>query len=214
MSDANAPNRQQLTPRGKNNPCRAKQKKQAPKKDGHILGVELPEYAAAMTQSFLLYGPQEGGAEAALGLLEGIQEQSLALAKGDLATAERILCTQITTLQAAFNRYLSLGAALAGKNPEASDRYIQLALRCQDQCRKSILALHELKNPRKSPQFIQNYVDKQLNQLKIDSASLTPPALEESTHAPMDFGSKGTSATTDSEVEAVGVEQWASDPWG
>lgn len=183
--------------------------------DGHKFSVQSPEWAAAQTIAWILYTKQFYSSERAIDLVPTLAANAAQVRNGSLIEAERILLSQAEVLQALFNRTLGL-AALMMDNPEKCDRYASLALRAQEQCRKTLLTLAELKNPKKPTQFIKNYVDKQLNQLKVDQSedvtenpsstqpkTLSQQSLEASPYAPLDTGSETTTEGTDSELETV-----------
>lgn len=191
--------------------------------DGHKFSVESPEWAAAQTIGWTLYGKQLYSSDKAFALLPTLTDSAAQVRKGDLLEAERILLSQAEVLQAFFNRTLGLAAFMMDK-PETCERYASLAFRAQEQCRKTLVALAELKNPKKPTQFIKNYVDKQLNQLKveheqpqteprstdeksaiIDNLSTMTQSLEASPYATLDTRSQATTARTDSDLESVGV---------
>jgi len=185
--------------------------------DGHHLSVKSPEWAAAQTIAWILYTKQLYSSEKAMALLPILAGNATEVRKGNMVEAERILLSQAEVLQAFFNRTLGL-AAFMMDNPEQCDRYASLALRAQEQCRKTLMTLAELKNPKKPTQFIKNYVDKQLNQLKVDQSeevaenlSLKQPktssnhTLEASPYAPLDTRSETTTERIDSELETVEI---------
>jgi hypothetical protein len=203
--------------------------------DGHKLSVESPEWAAAQTIGWTLYGKQLFSHEKATGLLPILVDNAAQVKTGDLLEVERILLSQAEVLQAFFNKTLGV-AALMMDNPENCDRYAALAFRAQDQCRKTLVALAELKNPKKPTQFIKNYVDKQLNQLKVeqpqaqterqavdknsasvDNPSTIPQSLEILPHASLDTRSQATTERTNPVLETVEIlngannREWESD---
>jgi hypothetical protein len=129
------------------------------------------------------------------------------VATGDSKSIEEMLYAQSLSLQALFNRWISVAALCT--ETESIDRMGSLALRAQDQCRKTLLALSEVRNPKKPTQFIKNYVDKQLNQLRVDQVEPTtvdPNFLKESQNAPMDIRSQGQASRTDQELDPLEKE--------
>jgi hypothetical protein len=92
-----------------------------------------------------------------------IAEQFTQVRAGDITAVESMLYSQAMTLQSAFNQWIV--SASCQQRPEEAERFAHLALRAQDQCRKTLATLTEIKNPKRSTTFIKNYVDKQLNQL-------------------------------------------------
>jgi hypothetical protein len=174
--------------------------------DGYKFQLSCPEYAAASTCNYLQLH-KEASQERSATLLAPLVKQMKEIKQGDLTEVERILYSQSVTLQTAFNRFMGI-AALSQDNAETCDRYASLALRAQEQCRKTLATLVDLKNPKKPAQFIKNYVDKQLNQLRVegqDNANEpTPLQLEATQNAKVDIGSTPATGGTDLELETVG----------
>ena len=81
-------------------------------------------------------------------MVESLQAAGEAVNRNDLAAAERMLYAQAVTLNAIFNEMARRAALNMGEYPDAVDRYMRLGLRAQAQCRTTIEALHEMKNPR------------------------------------------------------------------
>ncbi len=88
------------------------------------------------------------GDDALPAVVEELQRQSAAVSKGDLSRLEGMLTSQAHTLDAIFNRCARGAFKNMGKFPEAFERYMRMALRAQSQCRSSIEAIGELKNPK------------------------------------------------------------------
>lgn len=145
-------------------------------------------------------------------LNEEIETQLQNLENGDISKLEELLYTQTTVLNVAFNQFLKKADSVASNHtllaqrPELLDCFAALALKCQDQSRKTVATLSEIRNPKKPTQFIRNYVDKQLNQLRLDSDE--PQAqLEGGKDAPVDIRSQGAPAAADTAMEALGTQQ-------
>jgi phospholipase/lecithinase/hemolysin len=127
-----------------------------------------------------------------------------ALTSTDNKFIERALYSQSLTLQALFNRWIT--AAACSSDPEVVDRLASLALRSQDQCRKTLVSLNEVRNPKRS-QFIRN-LQLQLNELRLEQNPSAPASnsLEESKNAPVDIGGPRKAGRTDQDLEAVETE--------
>ncbi len=67
---------------------------------------------------------------------------------GDLSDAEAMLTAQAATLNCIFNEMARRAALNMGEHLNAADIYMRLALKAQSQCRTTIEALAEIKNPR------------------------------------------------------------------
>ena len=88
--------------------------------------------------------------------------------------------------------------------PGLSESAIKLALKCQNQRRQTIQALADLKNPEKPTQFIKNYVDKQVNQLKLEREDESKQfQLGETDNAPMDIKIQKETERSDRQVETL-----------
>lgn len=147
-------------------------------------------------------------------IAEEISRKLAEIRSGDTAYLEEILLSQVVALNA-FSADVLMKAGgfiqdgMVVKFPELTSQLAQLGLKAQDQSRKAILALNELRNPKKPSQFIKTYVNQQLNQLQVEQQELKQQ-LEAATNAPVDIGSESEASRTDQEMEALGVEYGAS----
>lgn len=133
--------------------------------------------------------------------LEKLKENSKAIQDGDLSLIEEMLFTQSVTLLAMFTNFSKLAVAGigTGAKTELISSLMQIALKSQDQSRKTLLALMELKNPKKAATFVKN----QVNQLAIAPMPNHQHSLEESHYAALDIGSTATATAIDSELATV-----------
>jgi hypothetical protein len=69
--------------------------------------------------------------------------------KGDLDRPEALLVAQAHTLDALFNSLTRRAVLNMGQGDylEAAEKYMKLALKAQSQCRTTVEAIGELKNP-------------------------------------------------------------------
>ena len=67
---------------------------------------------------------------------------------GDMQIASRLLASQAVSLDTMFTELARRSAANFGHYPDASDRYMRLALRAQSNCRTTVEALAKLHQPR------------------------------------------------------------------
>lgn len=147
-------------------------------------------------------------------IAEEISRKLAEIRSGDTAYLEEILLSQVVALNA-FSADVLMKAGgfiqdgMVVKFPELTSQLAQLGLKAQDQSRKAILALNELRNPKKPSQFIKTYVNQQLNQLQVEQQELKQQ-LEAATNAPVDIGSESEASRTDQEMEALGVEYGTS----
>ncbi len=165
-----------------------------------------PEFMSANTIASLIRQKQ-----ALSPLRDELQLQVEELKNGNYDYLEAILISQVVTLNTAFNKFLKQGAGAMTETsvmnafPNLPESLIRLALKCQNQSRQTIKTLAELKNPKKPTQFIKNYVDKQVNQLKIATEEEIDQLKQigESTNAQVDIGSQSQTSRTDQEMAAL-----------
>ena len=186
--------------------------------DGVSMGVAQatdPDLAAAHAIAFLQCG--DAGLDhimsetlALTDVLKGHREQ---IAGGDLSQVEAVLSAQVQVLQAAFVRFMFLSAV--AKTDAGAQRFTDIALRCQNQCRKAIVTLNEMKNPKRSTTFIRN----QQNVLSLEDAkqakSLEQSDTEEfSAHAQMDARSQRETTTGSAEIATVEAQHRTTNTGG
>lgn len=146
-----------------------------------------------------------------------ISECLAEIRSGDMAYLEEMLLSQAIALNA-FSADCLIKAGgfiqdgMVAKFPELTQTLAQLGLKAQDQSRKTVLALNELRNPKKPSQFIKTYVNQQLNQVQLEQQELKQQ-LEAATNAQVDIGSATEAGRTDQEVEALGMQHGTRHPW-
>jgi hypothetical protein len=147
-------------------------------------------------------------------IAEEIAERLAEIRAGNTEYLEEMLLSQAISLNA-FGADLLMKASgfiqegVALKFPEFTQTLVQMGMKAQDSSRKAIMALHELRNPKKPTQFIKNYINQQLNQLQVEQEQLKQQ-LEATTNAPLDIGSQGETGRAYQEVEAVGEQHGTS----
>ena len=133
-----------------------------------------------------------------------------AIKKGDLTNLEELLYSQALVLDASFHKFLAMAVAATEQTALMNGRFeiipslLSMALKAQEQSRKTLIALAELKNPKPSAMFIKNYVDKQLNHNLDESPIPTQHQIEEDKREPMDTRSQRQATPADPELETVG----------
>ncbi|MBD2079698.1 hypothetical protein [Leptolyngbya sp. FACHB-17] len=78
--------------------------------------------------------------------------------------AVKALTCQLALMESITQELSNLAFALL-EDIDRAETLFSLMFRAQESCRKLILAIDTIKNPKKPTQFIKSYVDKQLNQL-------------------------------------------------
>lgn len=145
-------------------------------------------------------------------IADEISELAQQIRSGDNSHLEEMLLAQAASLNA-FSADCLMKASgfiqegLVAKFPELTQSLAQLGLKAQDQSRKTVLALHEVRNPKKPSQFIKNYVHQQLNQVQAELKH----QLEAGQNAEVDTRIERTTEAVDPEMETLGVQHRTSD---
>ena len=169
-----------------------------------------PLINAAISVTRLRFKPEDFAAQLSEVTSE-IAAQTSQLKKGDASKIEELLYAQALTLDATFHKFLAMAASGTSQVSLMNERFevitglAALALKAQEQSRKTLVALAEIKNPKRSTTFIKNYVDKQLNQLDAEpsKSSCQPKQLQEDNRATLDNLSQGETTTVDTAMETV-----------
>jgi len=164
-----------------------------------------PSLNAASLQ--LTFHPNSG--LALMACMDEMKEQFSALQKGDTDRIEAMLLGQAHSLQAIFTHYA---------NKMASAEYLNqlkvngaLAMKAQNQCRQTLAALAEIKNPKRAT-FIKNQATNQ--QINLHAGSEIPDKktpilsnelLSEGSHAAMD--TTGTRAAGNADKAMATLEK-------
>ena len=124
-----------------------------------------------------------------------------AVKAGDLSVVEEMLVGQAVALNEHFHHYLQLSATVFNpeQDPTYTDRVTRLALKAQEQSRKTLQTLIELKNPKRAATFIKN----QQNVLRMEQQR--EQQLEANHHAQMDTRSAATAERADRHLATVEV---------
>jgi hypothetical protein len=76
-----------------------------------------------------------------------LKDRVRAMQKGDLREAETLLVSQANALNVIFAELARRSALVMGERQDASERYLRLALKAQNQCRTTVETLAAMKNP-------------------------------------------------------------------
>jgi hypothetical protein len=136
------------------------------------------------------------------GFVQAIQAGTTAIQEGDLSHLEAILYAQIETLNTVFQA--TLNQANATQYLESAQHHYDCALKAQNQCRRTILALAELKNPKKATFIRQqnNAVNQQIN--SENSSHSESKVMEVPSGERMDRRTAQATIIHDSGVETLG----------
>ncbi|MFN9861286.1 MAG: hypothetical protein ACK556_24925 [Pseudanabaena sp.] len=119
--------------------------------------------------------------------------------KVDDKQIERMLIKQAVCLDVMF--IATADSAMEDGNPEK----IMAAAKLQEASRKTLLALHEIRNPKKSATFVKQLVENQFNQLVTDTNN-QPVQLGESYAETVDFRTEAETVTVKSPVATVAAK--------
>jgi len=84
-----------------------------------------------------------------------MKERQANIRGGNLTSLENMLTAQAITLNALFNKLAQRSGLNMGEHLGAADTYMRLALKAQSQCRSTIEAINEIKNPSSAPTFVK-----------------------------------------------------------
>lgn len=147
-----------------------------------------------------------------------LAKQAKAVIANDLSRLEAMLTVQAHSLDAMWNECARRARANMTEYPDAFDRYMRLALKAQSQCRSTIEALAEMKNPKpfiavgqanltNGPQQVNNGVSGPVRapeRARAETPELANKLLEQETHGTwLDAGAARSSGPTDSNMEAM-----------
>lgn len=155
-------------------------------------------------------------------MFQRMESTAAEASSGDLSALERLLSAQAQTLNALFTEFARRAALNMGEHLNATDTYTRLALKAQSQCRATIEALAEIKNPRAVAFVKQANIAQQQQVNNGDTpracvAGSPKPANGQSClEAPNEWSTLDTRATpaparSDPPLEAVGAIHRATD---
>lgn len=143
-------------------------------------------------------------------LIKQVDELSSDVIDGNNRKVQGMLITQSKTLQVIFNHMAS--KAVETKTMEGLKIYMDIALKAQNQCRNTLLALNEIQNPpqqqtivRQQNVAINQQVNNQTEMLdnKTEVIDFTNELISEGNHASLDIGRTLKAGTVDQKAKAV-----------
>ena len=205
-------------------------KKSEPKKanPNQIQIVYKPGEEPSVTEARALYGPHITNAYVASLLTKGLLGPSPSLpflvtafgdsAKrvhdNDMTDVEATLVSQATTLNIMFGELSRRAAANLGEYLDASERYLRLALKAQNQCRMTLETLSNIKNPpvvyarqanfANGPQQVNNHAHAGENKNQPNKV------LEQGHEQRMDTGTQGKAGGRDKELATLAAGDGAA----
>jgi HD superfamily phosphohydrolase len=136
-------------------------------------------------------------------ILTILQEKSKKIKEGDISELESMLYCQAQMLQSVFAEYTH--KMIAANYINQSTSFSKIAFKAQNQCRQTISALADIKNPKRTT-FIKNQAhNQQVNYNKNSEKKLNESneLLKEVQSETVDTGGTKTPIAADKEMEAV-----------
>jgi hypothetical protein len=156
-----------------------------------------PEFKAAVTTK--AYAPAIGEQDLAA-VLQRLGVITSRVAAGETKDVESMLASQALTLDSIFHKLALQAERNIGQYPKATDLYLRLALKAQNQCRATAESLAAMKSPR---QYISQTNVAGAMQINIDMEN-----------AHVDRRAQSEDAASDSTMEALGEVYGSQDPRG
>lgn len=154
-------------------------------------------------------------------LMAELETLARAASDGDLSRGESMLVAQMHSLDAIYNCLASLGSSVLMKNIDQGERLYRLAFKAQSQCRTTIEALAEIKNPRQVAFVKQANIaggNQQVNNgtpSRTGESAIPQNKLLGAEHGErLDIGTAGAAGGADSQLETVGAVNGAKDSTG
>lgn len=177
-----------------------------------------PQVTAYGALLALLPGLQQQGVNAVVDAIDGQAQQ---VRNGEMGRAEEMLVSQAHTLDMMFS--VMTQRAVANMNAghmQATDTYMRIALKAQSQCRSTLEALSEIKNPRTATFIKQQNVagQQQVNngQPTAHEKNITPTneLLEAQYGERLDTGAAAASGAVNPKLATVAAIDGAKDAPG
>lgn len=157
-------------------------------------------------------------------LIRELTAQAEAVRRGDMGRAETMLVAQAHTLDEIFSNLARRSHAnMVGDYLDAAERYMRLALKAQSQCRTTLEALAEIKNPRPvafvrqaniahGPQQVNNNGKVLEGATRAGETAMPSNELSEDSHELLpDTRASALAGRIDTPLEAVGEVHRAKD---
>jgi hypothetical protein len=117
-----------------------------------------------------------------------------------LESSVEALYGQFVVLNTAFNSYVQLSATI--RDTEKTRIYFEMAIKAQEQARKTLETINSIKNPQPKAVYIKQEIVQQVNQLLLKTKELQK-RVEAQPYAPVDFGSEIETAAVDAGEQAL-----------
>jgi len=130
---------------------------------------------AANTQTVRLFSKNQHGIVDVTESLALMTDKVAAVQDGNLSGTEATLTAQAVALDVIFNELARRAAINMGEHLDATETYMRLALKAQNQCRATLQTLGELKNPRQVAFVSQANISHGHQQVNNHQACEKPP---------------------------------------
>ncbi len=153
-------------------------------------------------------------------LITALTEGGKRVNANDMEDVEATLISQATALNIMFGELSRRSALNMGEYLDASERYLRMALKAQNQCRMTLETLSNIKNPpvvyakqaniANGPQQVNN--GNVASRARGEESKIQPnKVLEQSNEKRMDSTTQGEAGTGNSEMETVAAGDRAKD---
>jgi hypothetical protein len=123
-------------------------------------------------------------------LAAALGDMAVQVEKGNMASVERLLVAQAVALNTLFGEFARRASVNIGTHLGATESYMRLALKCQQQSASTLRTLGDIKNPRAPVSFVKQANITSGNQ-QVNNHGIAPTAT--STHAHARTGEKPVS---------------------
>jgi hypothetical protein len=139
--------------------------------DLHLLGVADPSFGAASAVNIITHmGIDDDCAATSQLTHESIESQTKAFLDDDVTVTANLLYQQVLTLNAAFNKLMELTFVLT--RSDQFEAMFEAAMKAQEQSRRTLQTLSEIRNPKPNAVYIKNAIAQQVNQLTVKTEEL------------------------------------------
>ena len=141
------------------------------KSDNVILCAVDPTFGAAQTANTIAnFGMGHNSLLSTMTLKQAIEQQTQAFLKDDATAIAELLYGHVVVLNTAFQSYMQVAAMCRDSGERIA--LFDAALKAQEQVRKTLQTLHDIKNPKPRTVFIKNAIAQQVNQLVTKTEEL------------------------------------------
>lgn len=190
-------------------------KKGESKKDAYARTMLSPNVGSAATSEYFSSGMGGKKEQNLNATISEIGSRIDKVKNGDMSDIEATLVSQSITLDMIFNELATRSFLNMGNSTKITETYMRMALKAQSQCRCTIEALNEMKNPKSITITKQANISEQqiVNNGTMNTGSThagekqneSNELLEVVEHDKVDTRTKGETIKSNQKVEAVGA---------